>query len=342
MRALRRRAAGRALVGALTLVLTLTLALAPTDLAPASAADVPVCSGRDLSNVAGLAQAKARRADELVNGEGLLWRIEKPGLPVSWLFGTMHSTDEGAVAVARRAAASIGSVKVMATELGPLDAATKANLSAGLLKLAIDRDHDTFDAAPDLDRAAVETLIASLGYPVSFAHHLKLWFVAILASTPTCETKREAAGLQVVDEFLMQEAKIAGVRVVGLETGQEQMDAVASITPDVSAALLTAAARNGALNDDVYATTLKLYVEGRPADVVAVGDLVGDMSQKERDASDAFTRLLLVQRNATMVARAEPLLHEGVFIAVGALHLPGKDGLIERLRRAGYTVTKVW
>jgi uncharacterized protein len=35
-------------------------------------------------------------------------------------------------------------------------------------------------------------------------------------------------------------------------------------------------------------------------------------------------------------------LQEGVFIAVGALHLPGKDGLIERFRRDGFAVTKAW
>ena len=32
----------------------------------------------------------------------------------------------------------------------------------------------------------------------------------------------------------------------------------------------------------------------------------------------------------------------GAFIAVGALHLAGKAGLIERFRAMGYTVTKVW
>jgi uncharacterized protein YbaP (TraB family) len=31
----------------------------------------------------------------------------------------------------------------------------------------------------------------------------------------------------------------------------------------------------------------------------------------------------------------------GAYIAVGALHLPGKSGLIELLRAAGYTVTAV-
>ena len=44
-----------------------------------------------------------------------------------------------------------------------------------------------------------------------------------------------------------------------------------------------------------------------------------------------------------MMKRAAPLLAKGgAFIAVGALHLPGKGGLIERARAAGYRVTKVW
>ena len=76
--------------------------------------------------------------------------------------------------------------------------------------------------------------------------------------------------------------------------------------------------------------------------MLAVGDIVGDMSAEERDAQDVFTRLLLVRRNATMVERMEPLLKEGALVAVGALHLAGRDGLIARVREAGYTVTKEW
>jgi uncharacterized protein YbaP (TraB family) len=37
-----------------------------------------------------------------------------------------------------------------------------------------------------------------------------------------------------------------------------------------------------------------------------------------------------------------PLLAEGSqFIAVGSLHLAGREGLVELLRQAGYTVTVV-
>jgi uncharacterized protein YbaP (TraB family) len=44
-----------------------------------------------------------------------------------------------------------------------------------------------------------------------------------------------------------------------------------------------------------------------------------------------------------MAERAAPLLAAGgAFIAVGALHLSGEGGLIERFRAAGYRVVNVW
>ena len=92
------------------------------------------CQGSDLTQVEGLAAAEAARADDLVNGDGLLWRIEKPGLAPSYLFGTIHSTDEFALEVARRAAQSINGVKIVATELGgPIDTMEKANITAATL-----------------------------------------------------------------------------------------------------------------------------------------------------------------------------------------------------------------
>ena len=90
---------------------------------PAAAEAPPVCRGKDLTEIAGLAEARAGRADDLVNADGLFWRIDKSGLAPSYLYGTIHSTDKSALALARHAAEQIGGVKVVATELGgPLDA----------------------------------------------------------------------------------------------------------------------------------------------------------------------------------------------------------------------------
>lgn len=310
----------------------------------AAVAAPPACQGKDLTGVAGLAAAKAKRADDLVDDDGVFWRIDKPGLDPSYLFGAIHSTDDSALALARRAAERIGGAKVVATELGgPLDAAAKADAGAAMLRRALDRENDTFEDAPPADRAAIEKLVAAQGYPSAFAHHLKLWFLAVLTAIPRCEAQRQALDLPEVDQLIAQSAKASGVKVVGLETVGEQLDDISAMRPRVAGLLLAVAARDRGLNDDVYATLLKLYRESRPAEILPISDALGDMSEEERAAEEEFTRLLLVGRNATMAERIAPLLKAGgAFIAVGALHLPGRGGLIERLRGQGYTVTKVW
>ena len=303
------------------------------------------CQGSDLTQVEGLAATRSARADDLMNGDGLMWRIEKPGLAPSYLFGTIHSTDESALEVARRAAQFINGSRVVATELGgPMDAIEKANITAATLAKALDRDHDTFEGAiaPE-DRQGIEKFVARVGYPAEFAHHLKPWFLAILTAIPACEAEREALNLPEVDQFLAQTAKDEGVKVIGLETPGEQLDAIANLRPEVAATLLILAARDPGLNDDLYATMLKLYRESRPAEILAVADALGGVSETERAAQDEFMRELLLSRNAIMAERAAPLLASGgAFIAVGALHLMGKTGLIERFRAMGYRVTKVW
>ena len=318
----------------------LALSAAPAHVKPPEA-----CQGADLTQVEGLAAAKAARADDLVNGEGLLWRIEKPGLAPSYLFGTIHSTDKSALEIARRAAQSISGAKVVATELGgPMDSVEKANITAAMLARALDRDHDTLEGviAPE-DRERLEKFLAGQGYPAEFAHHLKPWFLAILTSLPACEVKRQTLDAPEVDQFLAQTAKDAGVKVIGLETPEAQVAAIAAMRPEVAATLLTLSARAPGMNDDLYATMLKLYRERRPAEILAVSDALGGVSDAERAAEDEFMRDLLQGRNATMADRAAPLLASGgAFIAVGALHLPGRTGLVERFRAMGYTVTKVW
>ena len=302
------------------------------------------CQGSDLTQVDGLAAAEAARADDLVNGDGLMWRIDKPGLAPSYLFGTIHSTDDSALEVAQRAAQLIGGAKVVATELGgPIDLVERANITAATLTKALDHDHDTFKVIAPADREGIETFIKGLGYPAEFAHHLKPWFLAVLTALPRCEAEREVQNLPEVDQFLAQTAKDARVKVVGLETPEEQLAVIAALRPEIAVTLLTLAVRNQSMNDDLYATMLRLYRESRPAEIVAIEAALGGMDESERAAEDEFMHGLLQNRNATMAERAAPLLASGgAFIAVGALHLSGKTGLVERFRAMGYTVTKVW
>lgn len=325
----------------------LWLALAASFFAAGFAfADVgPECQGQDFSTDPNIKPDFAAHADELVNSEGLLWRIDKAGLAPSYLFGTIHSTNPEAVAIARDAARYVKGAKAVATELGGvLDAEQKMNMGAALLNAALSPAEDTIAGAFDAqDVVRIDAFLREHGYPPEMAHHLKLWFLAAATSLPACENAGAEAGLPEVDQLIAETGKAEGVPIVGLETIDEQLKTLSSISAEDAAAILGSAARLPSLNDDSYVTLLAFYKQKRPAQAIAVLDALPGLTPQERAAEAEFLRALLVGRNEVMMERAAPLLAKGgAFIAVGALHLPGKGGLVERARAAGYEVTRVW
>ena len=330
-------------LGFAALVLALATSAAVANRAFADAA--PVCEGRDLSESAEIKPDFAAHADDLVNGEGLLWKVEKPGLAPSYLYGTIHSTNSAAVALAKQAAAYLEGAKSVATELGgPMDATAKVDLSSGMLRAALSPAEDSLAGAmPAEDVNVVDRYMSAHGYPKEMAHHLALWFLAVAASEPACETEGAQQGLPEVDEYIAGFARDHGLPVVALETVAEQMRTLTSVPRDLAATMLLATARAPRMNDDAYATLLALYIRKRPAFATAILDALPGLTARERVAEDEFTRLLLFGRNEAMMQRMAPLLEKGgAFVAVGALHLSGKDGLIERARAENYRVTKVW
>ena len=66
---------------------------------------------------------------------------------------------------------------------------------------------------------------------------------------------------------------------------------------------------------------------------------LGDANDLEK--ADLLSRIVR-DRNLVMAEGSKPHLEKGnAFIAVGALHLPGEEGLIELIRKQGYTVTRI-
>jgi uncharacterized protein YbaP (TraB family) len=307
-------------------------------------AQAPDCGGVDISADPSIHPDWAAHADDLVNGEGLLWRIEKPGVAPSYLYGTMHSTREGPMRLARAAAPYADKATAVATELGDLDSAAKIEIGARMLREALSPDADTWVGEIEgADVAPVEALLSEKGTPKEMAHHLKLWMLALAASLPKCEVDGQAEELPEVDESFAKIAQANHTPVIALETIDEQMSAVASISAPLAAMTLKSAARGGALADGGYATLLSLYVQKKPTAALVVLEAAPGVSDEERKVTAELTRRLLGDRNDVMAARAAPLLEKGgAFVAVGALHLSGKRGLVELLRGRGWKVTNVW
>ena len=329
------------LLSRVALALAVALAL-PT---VAFAAVPPSCKGRDLVDDPAITPNYAAFADDLVNSDGLLRKIEKEGIAPSYVYGTVHSTQSEPVALAREAAKRFDGARAVITELGgPFDAGAKVNMGAGMLAAALSADVDTFAGqftAGDAELA--ERYLEAHGYPKEMAHHLKLWYLALATSMPSCESEGGQDGLPEVDETLASLGKAKGLPVIALETLDEQISTLSATPPKLAAQMLVATARTPGLDDDSYVTLLRLYREKHPARALAVLDALPGISEEDRHAERDFAKLLLVGRNGVMASRAAPYLASGgAFIAVGALHLCGKDGLVERFRDQGYRVTRVW
>jgi uncharacterized protein YbaP (TraB family) len=134
----------------------------------------------------------------------------------------------------------------------------------------------------------------------------------------------------------MMRALLRGVAVVGLETGQEQLEALAGMPLDLQVKQLIEILGSTQTAEDAQETIVQIYLSRRIG-LFLVDDLKGSFPWSHyRD--ETFIR----KRNTRMIESALPLLAKGgVFVAVGAAHLPGERGLVELVRKAGYTVTPI-
>jgi uncharacterized protein YbaP (TraB family) len=150
-------------------------------------------------------------------------------------------------------------------------------------------------------------------------------------------SKPKGHGGYALDEQLYHWAKYQYKNLCALETLQEQLAIFDELSNKDQKSLLVDALDNLPLLHDMYEQLIKTYLTGNLDEIyhqsMELQASDHDLSQRLRDA-------LIDQRNIRMFNRLLPILNKGrSFIAVGALHLPGKKGLLNLLRKQGYVVS---
>jgi uncharacterized protein YbaP (TraB family) len=308
----------------------------------------PACSGANM-----LAEIKSSQPDAYAkidadaaatkNGAGLLWKIEKAGLEPSFLFGTMHMTDPRVVNLTPEAQTAFDAAQVVVIET--TDVLDQAKLSASLMAspdLMMFTDQTTLTSLlAEEDKAVVEKGLTERGIPLASVIKMKPWMLAAMVSLPACEMARKAAGEPMLDIKLARQAQAAGKELGGLETAKSQLEAMASLPIEFHIEGLVDTLKLGTKADDISETMIVMYQSGDTGKFIPFMRAAVP-AEKTGDAGyAAFEEKMINARNGTMAANAEPYLAKGkAFIAVGALHLPGDEGVIEKLRRAGYTISR--
>ncbi|MEL6872450.1 MAG: TraB/GumN family protein [Pseudomonadota bacterium] len=303
------------------------------------------CTGKDMRpalRAAGLPPLKDVAATTSLgaNSGHLLWKVEKAGLPTSYLMGTLHSSDPRIAKIAPAVEQALAAVNVLALEI--LDG-SNTELAGMMMSqpqkfFYTGREDLSVHLTPDeLKRG--QAIAGTLGIPFE---KLQPWFAMTTIAIPACELMATARGAKVLDAALEARARALGKTVVALETPVGQIEAIRRIPESQTVNMLKAALGARSSIDDQFETMKQLYLEGQIGEIWALSLLLADQANIPRSEFSAFKQELLAKRNIKMVDTATDQLQTGgLMIAVGALHLVGDQGLVALVRKAGYTVTAV-
>lgn len=309
-------------------------------------AQAPRCVGQDIAPELKERQPAewariTQAADRTVNARAIFWRIDGPKGPPSHLFGTIHLTDDRINALPVAVQLALGSAKKVALEVADLSPQSLGAAIGRVQKLLVFGDGRSLEVLLSPEELAVARgAVIKSGMPGAAIGSLKPWVVNMMLSLSDCERQRSGTGLKALDLRLGDIAKQRGIPLVGLETLDDQLRAMAAVPDGDQLTVLKAGLRLYARTDDMIETMVRRYLARELGLIWPMQEALWREAGYQPAAFASFQHELVTVRNAHMRDAALPLLAEGgTFIAVGALHLPGQNGLVELFRAAGYKVT---
>ena len=290
-----------------------------------------------LATLAGLSAAAA----EVPYGQGVLWQVAKDNRPPSYVFGTIHLGGAALLDLPTAVRRAFESARSASFEL-ILDEATSRRLAEASTFTGWRTLDDVL--GPDL-YAEVVKVAAPYGLTIHELRRLKPWVVLLTLRRSGSAADGTLAGGPALDLWLQQQAARRATPIYALESVEEQIAVFADLPENTQRKLMrswvvararqTGDEQTG--NDDMVGLYLKRDLGG------ILERMYGDSEGLDPALNRLLMDRLLTARNRVMVRRMAPRLAEGkAFIAVGAGHLPGEQGILSLLAQQGYRVTRVY
>lgn len=255
-----------------------------------------------------------------------LWRID--GARPSYLVGTMHLPDPRTAHLPPALTAALTSTDAVMLELR-LDLATQ--ILAGL-RMVAPRGGGVGDVVPPSLQAQMKKVVE--------AHHGNWGLLLRMRPTAAMVTLGAmTAGPmhgEALDEALWDWARDHGKAHDGIETVDEQMAVFDGLSVPDQIALLEDEVKRLQAGESMEPLR-EAYFSGDEKRALAL------MRADRSPASRRFEHLLIDARNVRMAERIAARLKSGppTVYAVGLMHVLGPGGLVKRLRKAGFKVTRV-
>jgi len=281
-------------------------------------------------------QANAQEASD--NTSSLLWEISGNGLEQSsYLYGTIHMICEDDYFEPEGLEKAFAETDQLVVEVDITDPTIQME---GMKYSMMDDGNSLDKLISEEDYARLDKFFnenvtvpgTEMKLPLSAVKSMKPFLLSQFIMAPFIECENLAS----YEEKFIARSKKDKESVKSLESIKEVMGVIDQIPVERQAAMMIESLDG--MEDAEGFSFNDLVVAYKSQDLAELGELLSELEMEDSE----FGSLLLEKRNMNwMDDLTGYITDQSSLVAVGAAHLSGEDGLIELLRKDGYTVTAV-
>lgn len=268
-----------------------------------------------------------------ISEKSLLWEIsgknlEKP----SYLYGTIHIVCKGEELMTNELQKAFNKTETLALEVDMSD----PSLQTRMLQISFAKDGKKMSdrLSPEVVEKLDSLFQSKLGAGFAVFEMLSPQFILAQLSLLGLDCPMDLG----YDMVFMNLAKTEGKDLVGLESIDTQIDALFSQSNEDAAAAISYLAEN---QNELKSETLKMTNLYKQKDVQGLYEITKESFQDPKYPQSDI-KVFLDNRNISWIPVIEKLIAEkSAFIAVGAAHLAGENGVINLLKKQGYTLKPI-
>ncbi len=274
----------------------------------------------------------------------LLWKVSDKDNAV-YLLGSFHLLRPGDYPLSSDADAAFADAERVLFELSPEEMRSPA-LPQLMAQAAIRTDGKTLQQDLDAETWARfeawgrtnQATLQQMGLSPQMLTVFEPWFIAVTISIVEM-TKQGLDPKLGLDNHFMDQALAAGKPTGGLERAQEQIAVLDGMDATEQRQFLAESLQEA---EKGAAETQRLHAAWRRGDAEELWNgMVADM----RTQYPRLYQRINVNRNDAWVPKIRRILDQpgddDALVVVGALHLLGDDGVVEKLRARGYQVERI-
>jgi uncharacterized protein len=258
-----------------------------------------------------------------------LWKIKGKGAKESYLFGTIHAIETQNFIFPEETQKLISKSKLVVMELAgtpnPMDMAAYIVLEEGTFFDFFSKEQtDTI-----LQWAEVKMHVNEEQFKANFSKFKPIFLVQLVLQMELMgKTKSYEGDIEKL-------AKTNKIPIKGLETVEEQLAVFTTMTKEEQAEMVMETIRNEEKGKLDFQNLQQLYLRQQ------VDSMYMMISNSEGTVSNMQASLLDDRNKKWIPLITQHIQNQKTFIAVGAGHLGGPEGVIRLLQKEGYEVTPV-